>query len=662
MARKTPTTNSKHIELEGKVAAISKSQAVIEFNLDGTIITANENFLNVLGYELDEVVGKHHRIFCENSYSKSQDYKDFWAKLNKGEYDDGEYKRITKNGEEIWIQASYNPILDAEGKAVKVVKFATDITKQKLMNAEFEGKVAAISKAQAVIEFNLDGTIITANNNFLNVLGYELDEVVGKHHRIFCENSYSKSDEYKDFWAKLNKGEYDAGEYKRITKNGDDVWIQATYNPILDVEGNPIKVVKFASDITEAYKAKTVNKRYSSMMENMPVNSLFCDIDLNVRYMNPSSKRTLEMLEQHLPVKVSDIIGGSIDVFHKDPAHQRKILSDPKNLPFRSEITIGPEFVDLLATAIYDENGKQLGSMITWGVISEQKKTEIREAKINEIMENTLNLIAENAETLGSASVELSAIANQITSTSAETTSQATSIASAADELSSNVSTVAASAEEMSFSVIEISQSAQDAAKIGAEAVNVATNASVTINELGESSQEIGKVIRTITSIAQQTNLLALNATIEAARAGEAGKGFAVVANEVKELAKQTATATEDISEKIESIQKSTKDAISSIEQIGDIISKINDNQTTIASAVEEQTATINEVARNSGEVAKSSGEIAENISNLSNGAQIASEGAEQTLEASQELARLATELNEIVKKGVADKEAAMSE
>lgn len=247
---KSTETNLEFLELSGKMEAINKSQAVIEFNMDGTIVTANANFLTTFGYSLDEVVGKHHRMFVEPHLRESIEYQQFWDKLNRGEFESNEYKRLGKNGKEVWIQATYNPILDSNGKPFKVVKFATDMTAQKLSNANFSGQIDAINKAQAVIEFNMDGTIITANDNFLNTLGYSLNEVVGRHHKIFVEPQLKESVEYQHFWEKLNRGEFDASEYKRIGKNGKEVWIQATYNPILDLNGKPFKVVKFATDIT----------------------------------------------------------------------------------------------------------------------------------------------------------------------------------------------------------------------------------------------------------------------------------------------------------------------------------------------------------------------------------------------------------------------------
>jgi methyl-accepting chemotaxis protein len=242
---------ARNANYSGQLAAIDKSQAVIEFDLNGTILTANENFLATVGYRLDEIVGKHHRIFVEPSQHNSREYLQFWQKLARGEYDAGQYKRIRKDGREIWIQASYNPILDANNRPYKVVKFATDITHEVLRNADYSGQLAAISKSQAVIEFDLQGHILTANDNFLNTVGYSLQEIQGKHHSMFVEPAFRQSDEYRTFWERLGRGIYDQGQYKRIGKGGKEIWIQASYNPIMDASDKPVKIVKYATDITE---------------------------------------------------------------------------------------------------------------------------------------------------------------------------------------------------------------------------------------------------------------------------------------------------------------------------------------------------------------------------------------------------------------------------
>ena len=253
----------------GKIAAMGRAQAVIEFNLDGTIVTANENFLSALGYSLAEIERKHHSMFVAPAERDGSAYREFWASLNRGDLKSGEFKRLGKGGKEVWILASYNPILDEAGKPFKVVKFATDITEQKLRNADIAGQIAAIGKSQAVIEFNMDGTIITANDNFLNAVGYTLAEVKGHHHSMFVDAAERNSAEYRDFWANLNRGTYQAAEYKRIAKGGRGIWIQASYNPILDLNGKPFKVVKYATDTTAQVIARLKGEKVSGMMDQV---------------------------------------------------------------------------------------------------------------------------------------------------------------------------------------------------------------------------------------------------------------------------------------------------------------------------------------------------------------------------------------------------------
>ena len=412
------------------IEALNRSQAVIEFDLDGKIIEANDNFLTTMGYTLDEVKGKHHSLFATEEYKNSADYTQFWHDLRAGKFFVDEFKRIGKGGREVWLQASYNPIMDVSGNPYKVVKFASDITEQQIAKAYNLGIVQAISRAQAVIEFDLNGTILEANEHFLSTMGYTLDEVKGKHHSLFATEEYKNSADYTQFWHDLRAGKFFVDEFKRIGKGGREVWLQASYNPIMDASGRPYRVVKLATDITNV---------------------------VNVR--------------------------------------------------------------------------------------------------------------------------------NEATTQSGE--------------VSANIQTVAGATEELLASVQEISRSmAQSQASIN-EIIDSNHTAKTAIDDLRANAAAMGDIVTLIRDISEQVNLLALNATIEAARAGEAGKGFAVVANEVKNLANQTANATEQISAEISAMQglaKSVEDNATRIEK-----STLNAGESvdTIVSALEEQSAVTSEVSDN---------------------------------------------------------------
>ncbi len=242
---------AKFSEQKCVVDGIKRSMAYIEFSLDGIIIDANELFLATVGYSLNEIVGQHHRIFCEEKYAESQDYVMFWRKLNDGEFVQGRFKRVGSNGQVIWLEATYTPIYDKDGMLCKVVKFASDITENVLRETDDHGKLQALSRSTAIIEFNPDGTIADCNDNFLGAVGYQKSDIIGKHHRIFCDRDYTESKEYAEFWRRLNRGEFFSGQFKRVNSQGEVLWLEASYNPVYDGEGNLHRIVKFASDITE---------------------------------------------------------------------------------------------------------------------------------------------------------------------------------------------------------------------------------------------------------------------------------------------------------------------------------------------------------------------------------------------------------------------------
>ncbi len=533
-------------DAQAQVAAINRSQAVIEFAMDGTILTANQNFLNALGYRLEEIKGKHHSMFVPADQRDSADYRAFWAALNRGKYQAAEYKRIAKGGREVWIEASYNPVLDGNNKPIKVVKFAIDITQKKLRNLADAGKIAAINRAQAVIEFNLDGTIVTANENFLKAMGYSLNEIQGKHHSMFVEQAEKDSAAYREFWAALNRGQYQAGEYKRIGKGGKEVWILASYNPVLDENGKPFGVVKFATDVTaQKLKFADLGGQIDAIGKSQAV--IEFKLDGTIIHANENFLKTLGYT-------LGEIQGKHHSMFVEQAEREGAAYRDFWAALGRGEFQAG-EFKRI------GKGGKEVYIQASYNPILDLNGKPFKVVKYASDVTRQVLVRMGNERVRGM------------------------------------MDSVAAGAEELNASVREISEAMVKSKETALSAVDKVTSADSQARRLSDAAQAMSGILELIGNITGQINLLALNATIESARAGEAGRGFAVVASEVKSLANQAKQATDKIGAEIESLNGISGDVVTALETIKKAIQDVSEYVTSTAAAVEEQSTVTSEMS-----------------------------------------------------------------
>ncbi len=660
-------TKIQNADYQGQIEAISKSQAVIEFNMDGTVITANQNFLDALGYCLSDIQGKHHSMFVEANYVSTADYKKFWDHLNSGQFLSGEYKRIGNNNKEVWIQASYNPIFDMNGKPFKVVKYAIDVTAEKLKNADYEGQISAVNKSQAVIEFGMDGIILTANNNFLKTMGYNLEDIQGKHHSMFAEPDYAASVEYKQFWERLNQGVFDTGEYLRLGKNGKNIWIQASYNPIMDLNGRPMKVVKYATDITAQKEQEVENKRLadqSNVLKIIQTCVILTDNDFNIVYINDQFRklfrsREAEMRSVFANFQVDKLVGSSIDMFHKNPAHQHSLL---RNLtePYDTEITLAGLHFALTAAPWINLEGERIGTILQWvdktaevgieneidamvqaasaGDFSKQVALDSKtgffltlgrglndlvstvEVALNDILrmlgamargDLSERITREYSGTFGQLKSDANTTADKLTEIITKIRNSSSAISSAANEIAqgnadlsqrteeqaSSLEETASSMEEMTSTVKASSDNAQQANKLAQDAQDKAQQGGQVVSNAVTAMQEINESSKKISDIIGVIDEIAFQTNLLALNAAVEAARAGEQGRGFAVVAGEVRNLAQRSAAAAKEIKDLIRDSVDKVEDGARLVNESGQTLSDIVSAVEEVTTMIREIA-----------------------------------------------------------------
>lgn len=629
----------RNLTLQEEEHALNQSFGVMECDLQGHILECNQVFLAPLEFQRDEVIGKHVSILLKASTAQSDQYKQMWDKLKKGQNAKLEICRVSKSGKEYWFSSSYVPIQDTTGQLAKVKVYSYCITEEKQRQIDLQGQISAINQTQGVIQFDMDGKVLDVNQNILNLTGYKREEIVGKHHSIFVSERFKNSQEYKDFWSKLNRGEADVGVYHRYDKQGKDIYLQASYNPIIGLDGKPEKVVKFATDITKAVLADKEQKakaREASMikqaLESSSNNLMVADNDGVITYMNPTTlslmREAADTFRAIFPSFDPDkLIGQNFDLFHKSPAHQRNLLASLKGQHI-AELPIGQMFFRLTANPLIDEQGERIGSVVEWVNLTEEKRLEnemksvvenavdgdlstrldATRAKgsavktmeaINQLLDTFSDIllrVREAGETINTAAHEISSGNNDLSSRTEQQASNLEETASSMEQLSSTVRQNAENARQAN-------QMAEAASQVAIRGGDVVGNVVTTMSSINESARKIEDIISVIDGIAFQTNILALNAAVEAARAGEQGRGFAVVAGEVRNLAQRSASAAKEIKELITDSVSKTMEGTKLVESAGETmheivtsVQRVTDIMSEITAASAEQSSGINQV------------------------------------------------------------------
>ncbi|MBI5924083.1 MAG: PAS domain S-box protein [Aquabacterium sp.] len=580
---------SREAMLQAELQAIGRSQAIISFDTQGHILDANDNFLQTLGYSLDEVKGRHHSMFVDPAYRESIEYRQFWENLALGRYDAGQYKRIAKGGKEVWIQASYNPVLDKDGRPCKVIKVAADITADKLRNADYQGQLAAIGKSQAVIEFDLKGNILFANDNFLNAVGYSLDEVKGRHHSLFVDPTYRDSPAYRQFWERLGAGQFDAGQYQRIGKGGREIWIQASYNPICDMSGRPFKVVKYAADITEQVLSA---RAFEQELEFVVGSASKGDFD---QRFNMQGKQGMQMTTAR---SVNALLAAS----QAGLREVQEITNKAIRGDFADRIKLDGKqgfFLDL------GVGTNDLMDVVEQGLMTVQTALQaMASGDLNHVIDDNFEGIFDELKQSFNATIgKLRQVIGDVRANSDMLATAATQIAGTASSLSESANNQATSVEETSSAIEQMTASIgqnADNAKVtdgmARKAAGEAHDGGAAVGETVGAMKSIANKIGIIDDIAYQTNLLALNAAIEAARAGEHGKGFAVVAAEVRKLAERSQVAAQEIGQLAAGSVHTAERAGALLGEIVPAIKRTSDLVQEITAASDEQSTGVGQI------------------------------------------------------------------
>jgi methyl-accepting chemotaxis protein len=614
--------------------AVNRLQGIVEFSVDGLIYQTNDKFLSLIDQSKESFHLKDHKSLCDQSFLLNTNHEEYWNKIINGEVFEGELSVVSTKGRKLWFYTCYHSVFDSQGNPSKVLAFLVDITTSK---DELKIRTDIMNLTSIVSESNLKGDITSINDKYIEVSQYSREELIGQPHNITRHPDMPK-EVFKEMWATIGRGKIFRGVVKNRAKDGSPYYVDAVIAPVLGENGKPKKYLGVRYDITEAEIERQNMKAVIHAIDDSFAYVEFTTTG-EVVTANKNFQKAMNYDETELKGKHHRIFCSS------------EFYSSTDYIKLWEKLNNGESVSGVFKRL--DKNGNEIWLQSVYAPVADEMGRVYKVIKIAidvTTQQKMLVSMQETASALSAASTELTATASQMSETADRTSQESQAAALSVEEVTAGVQTVATNIEEMVASIKEIARSTNESSNMARMTLDKAQESNATVTKLGVSSQEIGDVIKVISSIAQQTNLLALNATIEAARAGEAGKGFAVVANEVKELAKQTAKATDDITHKIGAIQTDTKSAVEAIAGISEAVEKLNGISGVIAAAVEEQTATTNEISRVVLQSKKGVENIADTMKVVSEAATESNASSFQTLNASKELSVLAEKLTALSK------------